>query len=337
MAKKSFTVFLAKNDVDTFSDILTDRAQANLEKASTRIIEDETFGHGAILYVFVGRSDAPAWLQELRTYFEVPGKIDTRSACAVLVFRTQDRIFAATFAHGWMYLDDSNLETDFGLRVALNALDEKKLKRLDRANLADALRGVNLSSFQRDFKEFGIDDALELVQKVSGGTHNKSSADSLTGAKSLKVTGDYDLDDLPDIAAEALTFFRSTAYRTTSFGIIDVVKPITDLRLIDQLDQRAAENIRTNQDVFELSLPIGYDDDDVGYQFRGPGLRGIFPDLVLRNYTSALGDRLDALDINRLNSDKIIANFADPARPPRHSTIRSALVGSVVYQNGRYA
>jgi uncharacterized protein (TIGR04141 family) len=59
-----------------------------------------------------------------------------------------------------MYLDEDNIEGDFGLRVAINALDDKKLKRLERANLGDALRGVALSPFQREFTSFGQDDAL---------------------------------------------------------------------------------------------------------------------------------------------------------------------------------
>jgi uncharacterized protein (TIGR04141 family) len=236
-----------------------------------------------------------------------------------------------------MYLNENNLEADFGLRVALNALDEKKLRRLERANLADALRGIDLSPFQREFKEFGIDDALDLIRKISGSTRDSASADSLTGARSLKVTGEYAISDLPAIASEALTFFASVAYRKTGFQVIDVVTPVTDKRLIGVLDGIAAQNIRHGLENFELTLPVSYDDDDVGYCFQGPGLRGAYPDLLLRNYTSALGGRLDELSIEQLKSHKIVATYSNDAKPDQKSSIRSALVGSIVHDGGRYA
>ena len=106
------------------------------------------------------------------------------------------------------------------------------------------MRAVSLSPFQRDFRSFGLDDALDLVRKVSGRTKEDATADALTGARSLKVTGEYGLDDLPEIAAEALEYFLSTDYRHTSFQILDVVTPIPDKRLVSTLDNLAAQSIK---------------------------------------------------------------------------------------------
>jgi uncharacterized protein (TIGR04141 family) len=337
MAQKTFTLHLAKPDVINFLDVFSPSAHERIDASGAHVIEDESFADGACLFVFVAPANAPKWLGDLRQRFAVPTKIETKSACAVLVFKSAARMFAVTFAHGWMYLDEDNFEGDFGLRAALNALDDKKLKRLERANLADALRGVSLSPFQREFASFGLDDALDLVRKVSGATKEEASADSMTGARSLKLVGDFSIEDLLSIAAEALNYFNSVAYKSTSFQIIDVVTPIPDRRQIAVLDNLAAESIRQGRDNFELGLPANYEDDGVAFRFSGPRLRRRYPDLLLRNYTSALGDKLTDLTVETLRDHKIIAVFEDGVKPEQKWSIRKALVGSILHEGGQYA
>ena len=218
MGHKTFTLHLAKADVTEFVDVLSASAKARVGTRNTLAAPEPDFGQGAMLYVFVGNEKPPKWLRELRHRFVITARIEASSACAALTFKTSDRLFVATFAHAWMYLDEDNLEGDFGLRAAINSLDDSKLKRLERANLADALRGVSVSPFQRQFRSFGLDDALDLVRKVGGAAREDLAANSMTGSKSLKLSGDFSLDDLPDVAAEALESFQSNRYRSTSLN-----------------------------------------------------------------------------------------------------------------------
>lgn len=96
-------------------------------------------------------------------------------------------MFATTFAHGWQYLDETKIETDFGLRVAINSLSDAKVKRVDSNNLGEALKGVSQSAFQRDFQAFGIDEALDLVRRVSGRLNSNNLADNLAGSAFKKL------------------------------------------------------------------------------------------------------------------------------------------------------
>ena len=336
MAKKTYTLYLAKSSHETFEELLTEAAQDKLSNAGTQVVSSNDFGDGARLFVFTGNSFTPKWMTELQTDFDFR-ETRTNSSCAVLMFWSTDRLFAATFAHAWMYLDESRIEADFGLKVSLNALDESRLRRLERANLGDALREVSLSPFQRDFISFGIDDALDLVRKISGSTRDGTQAEVMTGARSLRLSGDFSLTHLPELAGEALAFFESDAYRNSNFRIIDHVRPVSDPTLIGQLDNIAADSIRQGQPNFELGLPATLEDEGVGYKFRGPGLRGHYSDLILRNYMSVLGDRLNQLTSQTLETHRIAAVFEDGVRPERSWSIRSALVGSVVHEGNRYA
>lgn len=336
MPKKTHTLFLAKPDIDDFEHLLTDRARERLGSEGTRIIDVPGFAGGARLYIFAGDFITPAWVLELRRHIPFEGNFVSRSACALLMFRANERVFIATYAHGWMLVEDSNIEGDFGLRVAINILNEKKLKRLERANLGDALRGVSLSPFQRDFNSFGLDDALDLVRKISGRARDDAAADTVTGAKSLKITGEFDIADLPDLATDALTAFAAENYKETSFSIIDFVSPVMDRRLVDTLDDCACESIKNEAGEFELGLPSSNDSDSVAYRFFGPGYQGMHPELLLANYTDALGDELPNLTSELLRKHKIGSIHQDTIRNSKWS-IRQSLVGSVASEGSRFA
>lgn len=286
--------------------------------------------------VFSGQPRKPKWMQDLQTKFDLQQTF-SNSSCALLFFRAAHRIFIATFSHGWMYLDDAFTEPDFGLKVSVNALDETRLKRLERANLGDALRGVSLSPFHRDFRSFGLDDALDLVRKISGSTQSEVSPDVMTGARSLKFTGEFLLDDLPSVAAESLSLFESTAYKSTGFRIIDFVRPVTDPLLTRTLDELTANSIQKKEENFELGLPLTREDEAVGYKFVGPRIGRFFPDLVLINYIDSLGSNLKNLSSKILKSHQISAVFLDGSLPEQKWSIRSSLVGSIVHENERYA
>lgn len=337
MAQRTLTLYLGKSDLVEFEEALTEEAQSKIGLPTTRVVDAPDFGDGARLYVFVGQNHTPRWLTEIRQHFTVPGQITASSAAGVLLFRSAGRIFASTFAHGWMYLEEERLEGDFGIRAAINALDDTKLKRLERANLGDALRAVALSPFQRGLTSFGLDDALDLIRKISGRTRDDANADSLTGSRSLRWTGDVEISDLPELAAEALDYFSSEAYQQTQFAILDSVMPVGDRELSNQLDELAVQAISHGEYYFELGLPIGFEDQAVSYKFAGPGFRGSYPDLLMRHYVQAMGDRLPELTVDTIRKHKIIAEFNDDARPDAKWSIRKALVGSLVHDNERFA
>lgn len=337
MAQKTLTLYLAKADIEAFEEVFTEEANGKLGREATTIVDAPDFAEGARLFVFAGDPHQPKWLTDVGRLFEVPNQIWTASAAGVLLFRTSGRLFASTFAHGWMYLDEHCFEGDFGLRAAINALDDKKLRRLERANLGDALRAVALSPFQRGLTTFGMDDALDLVRKISGRTRDEASADSMSGSRSLRVTGEFGLEDLPTLASDALEYYGSDAYQQTEFAILDSVMPVTDLRLREELDDLTATSIRNGEDLFELGLPISFEDQAVSYRFRGPRSRGAWPDLLLQDYVAAMGDRLVDLTTETLKDHQVVAIFEDDGRPNAKWSVKSSLVGSLVHENERFA
>ena len=193
MPKKTHNLHLTKPDVDDFAQILSEGASERLGEQGSSETELPEFGQGGRLYLFSGFPRTPIWLRDIQLVFGEEFNLRSQSIAGIIAFRTNDRFFAVTFGYGWSLLDPRVFERDFGIRASINALDVTKPKRLERTNLADALRASALSPFQRDFDSFGTDDALDLVRTISGKTTGDVTADNLAGSSSLKWNAEIGL------------------------------------------------------------------------------------------------------------------------------------------------
>ena len=118
--------------------------------------------------MFPGHRQIPKWIPLLKSAFANLENQFAQSPCALLLFKKDSNIFALTFAYGHVYLDDAKTEADFGLKVAVNSVSDEKLRSVERSNIGAAIRDFAQAAGQRDFRTFGIDDALDLIRKVSG-------------------------------------------------------------------------------------------------------------------------------------------------------------------------
>ncbi|MER9772037.1 DUF6119 family protein [Mesorhizobium sp. M0220] len=336
---KTFALYLVKNDVETFDDVLTETAKDRLE-AGDAIVKDSTdLGEKARAFIFDNIPRPPQWLADLNDVFSGLPSIKNKSSSAIVAFEHGSRIFLVPFAHGWQYIDDTTIEMDFGLMVVINSLSDDRVKRIDRSNLGEAIKGVSQSAFQRDLRAFGIDEALDLVRRITGRTDSTDDfADNLAGATALKVTREMTLSEMADVAEEALIRFHCDAYKKTSFQIIDKVRPILNQLLLAKLDTKAVEVIKSDQDNFELSMPGWSEEDVVYYGFSGLPLQRRFADLLMENCRAELGSDITSLDVESIKSKHgVFAEFANDAIGKQRWSIKKALIGSLVVEGGLYA
>jgi uncharacterized protein (TIGR04141 family) len=335
---KTFTLYLAKGDVKAFEDLLTQTAKDRVKAGDVVITDSTGLGNKARAFIFDNIPLQPKWLSDLSGVFSGLPSLKNKSSCAVVAFEHAKRTFITPFAHGWQYVDEAKIEMDFGLRVVINSLSDDKVKRIDRSHLGEAIKGVSQSAFQRNLQAFGIDEALDLVRRITGRTDKDDFADSLAGVTALKITRAMTLSELAEVAEEALTRFHSSTYKKTSFQIIDKVQPILDQALLAKLDEEAVSIIKSGQDNFELSMPGWSEEDIVYYGFSGLRVQGRFPDLLMENYRAELGAEAASLDVGSIVSKHaVFAEFANEALGKQRWSIKKALIGSVVVDGGLYA
>ncbi len=128
----TFCLYLAKPDVTGFDDLLTGNAQGLIRSGVAKASTASTFSDGATLYTFPGFPSTPKWVPLLRAEFSIPDKLFSQSPCALVAFKKNKRIFALTFSYAHVYLDDSKTEADFGLKVAVNAVSDGKIRSVER-------------------------------------------------------------------------------------------------------------------------------------------------------------------------------------------------------------
>jgi transposase-like protein len=139
MAKShTLCLYLAKADVGKFEVLLTPNARDLVKQGIAKASAAADFADGSMLYTFPGHPTVPRWALLLRTSFEVPPDLFSQSPCGLLIFKKDISTFALTFSYAHVYLNDAMTESDFGLKVAINAVSDTKLRSIERSNIGVA-------------------------------------------------------------------------------------------------------------------------------------------------------------------------------------------------------
>lgn len=338
MAKKStFSLYMGKSNVTSFDELLTETAREKIGQGQGYKAESANFADGAALYVFPGQPRPPVWVEQLKPHFAFARKLFNQTHSAVLAFKKGKIFFAVAFSYGHVFLDNAKTEADFGLKVAINFVSDEKLRSVERSNIGAAIRDVAHAAGQKDLHAFGFDDALDLIRKVSGHAEESNFADKVTGARALSFTKEIEITEVPDVAADSIALFNSTAYKKTRFSILDFLSPVADVSVQAELDQKLVEAIRQGSDEFEIGLPEIVHNGIGSYRFENARMARFHPDLSLDLYREGRGDRLQQLSIDDLKSHHVAAYDADGSKPLARWSVHYALVGSIAMKGARYA
>lgn len=334
---KAFSLYLAKATVATLDDLLTDSARKMVADGRAKRTASEEFAEESALFTFQGIPATPKWVKHLQPVFDFKQKLKSQTPCAVVVFKMHDRIFALSFSYGHVYLDDAKTEGDFGLKVAINAVSDEKLRSVERSNIGAAIRDFAQAAGRRELREFGFDEALDLIRKVSGYATDDSFADLLSGARALRFSKKMEISDVPDAAVEALELFGKTSYRETAFKIIDFLSPVVDTELAEELDRELVIAIQDGSDEFEVALPDILPTGVGTFRFERTGFSDYHPDLSLDLYREQLRDDLSTLSVNDVKKHRIAAYSEGGDTRIDSWSIRKALVGTANLRDERYA
>jgi uncharacterized protein (TIGR04141 family) len=226
-----------------------------VEQGRAKRIVSDGFGDENALFTFPGVPVTPKWVKHLEPTFRIEERLTSQAPCAVLIFKIGARVFAVSFSYGHVYIDDAKTESDFGLKVAINSVNDDKLRSVERSNIGAAIRDFAQAAGQREFKAFGFDEALDLIRKVSGYATDDDFADLVTGARALRFSKKIEIASVPDAAIEALELFGRNTYQNTAFKIIDFLSPVLDAQLAALLDNELVKAVRDGSDEFEVAIP----------------------------------------------------------------------------------
>jgi uncharacterized protein (TIGR04141 family) len=255
----------------------------------------------------------------------------------VIVFKSGGSIFALTFAHGHMHIDDAKTESEFGLKVAVNALLDGNLRSVERSNIGVAIRDHAQAAGRRDLRAFGFDDALDLIRKVTGRGDGSAFAEVISGSRALRFSKKAGISDVPQAAVDALAYFKSSAYQKTAFKVLDFLSPVSDSEVEIKLDKLLVDSIRGGSDDFEIAIPEILPDRVASFRFENARASTFYPDLSLELYRESVGDRLAKLTIEDFKKHKVAAYDGDSEQAYAYWSLYHAMIGSLATGGERYA
>lgn len=218
-----------------------------------------TLSYECKAYVRTSRPRAPSWASALKQHFELDGiHLSQSSASFILLLRVKGRVFGITFGYGFSALDRSRLEPRFGLRTALNLLDDQKLNTLDSRNIDQVVRQrrthVSAGSTLRDF---GVSMNSEWVRYASGKTSDEEFGSSIAGSEALTLNHDLDLPGLAELCKKLLSKYDSKEY-SKKFDFLDRMQPLPSSNpMIGELEAAVLDRIARRSDE---KLVIAYPD-----------------------------------------------------------------------------
>lgn len=132
---------------------------------------------------------------------------------AVLVIGVDGREYAVTFGQGRYILNSDSIEEQFGLKAAINMLDVKALRSLDKRSFDTiSKQSREQASREVDVKEFGIDIEQDLLRSVTGTPVDPNLGVRATGMDALKVSVRAELGELPTLLRGYQVAFNDKKY-----------------------------------------------------------------------------------------------------------------------------
>lgn len=276
---RSMSIYALKPGVTVEDCLRADHDYIETEKHSSSIPD---------LRVFIkrGKQDAPWW----KHYLSLDEELLQGSNSAAAFVPSGKRIMVLTFGSGQFLLRDDSFEHDFGTRVVLNAVDPRKLKSTETLDPDSSQRRRTQIPYDGDLALLSFAGDASVLKSLTGKARPKYNdlVRSVTGASSLRVTTPAQPSDLKRLLSRLRKLYKSDAFLKT-FPDVAKIRPITDPKVVESLDQQLASAI------FDLSAPVVLTvpdildyKDETFVQFSGRGISDVFDDVYVKHYREYL-------------------------------------------------
>lgn len=255
---------VAKTCEDSFESILRNPSEVQ----SFDLTKEMPFE--AQLFISKSEPEPPSWVAFLEQGFGTLSVPATQSINAVLFVRIPygeaEEFFAFTFGHGRYLLKPKSYDEDYGLRVALNAIyerrkpgeepDPNRLRSVAAKTVAaNTIRTRRQADRQASFETFGVDIQRDILTAVTG-TPVKSEfwSSRLSGSESLAATLAVAFQGLGDYCKSLVETYRENWYKR-DFDWIDNRRAVTNPDMIEELKGTLIQTLKDTPEKITLTVP----------------------------------------------------------------------------------
>lgn len=241
------TLSLLREGIQDPEQALDDKRRLRSATASSSSLSS------AVLYYHAPRAQPVGWLKFVQPAFAELPALRAQHASAVLFFKCGKRLFAATFGYGHALLHGTAVESNFGIRTALNLCDPDTLRSIDFRTIEERTRIGRIQLSQAGtVGAFRVDTDTDLLRGVEATSNDPSICERVGGKwSSLTLQSRIEIDELPALGRKLLSIYAKRKL-PADFRWIDNVQRVTAEDVVDtldrelgrRLDSRALTNIR---------------------------------------------------------------------------------------------
>jgi len=298
---QKLNVLLLKDSIKSFRDALSK------PNSLINIPLREDIGFEGEFWYLEQQSRGPSWQSFVNPILtsSLP-EFMMSSVSAVLFVKESNRIFAFTFGYGRNLLKPDCYELGFGLKVALNRIHHERIRSLDIRTYEDVMVSTRKqTSRSAELWTFGLDVTRDLLRVVTGEPDDKTFAKRITGADALTLNVSIKVNQLGDKCRQLLDAFYDSRYKE-HFDWVDQIKEVRDKKIIDSLNQKLINSIKTRDtENIYLAPPEVLDWQSVE-KFCIEGTRQEeYDDLDIETYINLLGDKLKEITLEKIKRYKV--------------------------------
>lgn len=323
MPTQRLTVFLLR-DVTELSDALSEDA------AKTVTQRQLTPGSRLTGRFYTRQSSArkPGWATYLDSAIAGGLKgVQSSSASGLLLLQVDGHTFALTFGYGRSFLDQAKIERRFGLKVALNVIDERQIRSLDTKKFDEMVVSTNTqTSRTTELPTFGVDVLRDILRAVTGSAPRSTGYKSLSGADALVLGVEKPVSDLPGLLRDLYAHYTDTKYQAT-FGWVDQLSEVRDPELVRKLDSQLVTRLRVGDtSTTHIAMPENLDWEDIEHFLISPTRSQAYDELDLDEYLAQKATDSANLTIALLKSRKVSVKFLRNTTPDTRWSIYQCIV-----------
>ena len=269
-------------------------------------LDDERIG---ALYVKGSKPRRPEWLREFFGPTVDPDSLPlllNSTSAAVLLVTVSTKTFAVAFGHGRYMLNPTAIEPRFGLRTALNGVNVRQVRSVDRKTLdAVSMYTREQASRASSFNAFDMNVQRDLLRSITGRMLDEDLGLTVTGKDAFLIRSRVTLHTLLPQLDKWHHLSQKDTYRER-FPWIDNIAEVSDKTTRDRLDARLVDMLRRGDtERIWLAPPeiMSWDNVD-GFKFRTPKA-DVVPELDLRSYFEDKYRSQAEVTIVHLRRDKI--------------------------------
>lgn len=334
MSTQRLTIFLLREIAD-FDDALAEDVIPGL--TGSELTEES--GLTGRFYSKKSFSRIPGWVKYIDPVVDggVQG-VQSASAAGLLLLKVDDHVFALTFGYGRSFLNQAKIERRFGLKVALNLIDERHIRSLDTKKFDEMVVSTNTqTSRTTELPTFGVDILRDILRAVTGLAPDGSGYKSLSGADALVLGVNKPVTDLPTLLRDIYSQFTATKYQA-AFGWVDHLAEVKDPGLIAGLDEQLVEHLRASDTTStHMAMPENLEWEDIEHFLISPTRKHTYEELDLDDYLTQPQTDAANVTIDLLKGRKVSVKFISSADAVARWSVYQCLVSEQRVNERLYA